>query len=39
MNEGKILGHFEQTEIIKMRKETGKDFNEIFVGLIKTENL
>lgn len=35
MNEGRILGKFEQTEIKKIRQDTGKDFNEIFVGLIK----
>ena len=38
MNEGKILGNFEQTEINKMRQDTGKDFNEIFVGLINEKN-
>ena len=35
MNEGKILGNYEKDKIEKIRKETDKDFNEIFVDLIK----
>jgi ABC-2 type transport system ATP-binding protein len=38
MNEGKILGNYEKNEIEKIRKESGKDFNEIFVELINSEN-
>ncbi|MCK5032804.1 MAG: ABC transporter ATP-binding protein [Calditrichia bacterium] len=34
MNEGKILGNFEKKKIEKMKRESGKDFNEIFISLI-----
>ena len=38
MNEGKILGNYEKDEIEKIRVDTGKDFNEIFVELINSDN-
>ena len=35
MNEGKILGNYTKMELEKTKVESGKDFNEIFVKLIK----
>jgi len=37
MNEGKILGDFDKSEIEKRKNQTGKDFNEVFVELIKSK--
>lgn len=37
MNEGEILGKYRKSEIEKMRHEIGKDFNDFFVELIKSE--
>jgi len=34
MNEGKVLGMYEQNSIKKIKEESGKDFNEFFVELI-----
>jgi len=37
MNEGTILGDFDKSEIEKRKNQTGKDFNEVFVELIKSK--
>ncbi len=36
INDGKILGNYRQDEIEKLRIESNKDFNEIFVDLVKS---
>jgi ABC-2 type transport system ATP-binding protein len=37
INEGMILGNYRKDEIEKLQKKSGKDFNEIFIELIKSK--